>query len=398
MLRRGSGAASGRILPVVLAGALLAAALAGCSTPADAEQAPGGGAGWRQLPDPPLGPRDDAVLVGLGDRVLVVGGEEFSCPPNADCTASDDPSFTDGAVYDPATDAWSTTAPAPFGLRRSDGAATGLDGAAYLVTGCADGPACEAPARLLSYRPADDRWVDHGPVPGPDPLSRRVTPVGGSLLVYSGSDHAGEAADLLFDPETSAWTELPDDPLPLTSGRWIVPVEGALVLVGSPSTGPEDLAARGGRTPAARFDLDRDEWVVLPDAPGQGHQLLATERGPLLNGNYSGSSGWLLDPGTWTWSALPAHELEFDDINGVLDRDRAVYDIHSLAFTRLLVYDSVADAYVTFSSPPGREDVYGDSSTALGRDLVVVGGQRSGTAPGDDDLAAEAWLWTAPGG
>ncbi|MDT0276431.1 Kelch repeat-containing protein [Blastococcus goldschmidtiae] len=387
----------------MLASALLAATVTGCST-ADAEQAPETGAGWRQLPDPPLGPRDDAVLVGLGDRVLVVGGEEFSCPPNADCTAPQEPLFDDGAVYDSATDAWRATAPPPFGLRRGRGVTAALDGTAYLVTTCADGPACEAPPRLLSYRPDDDRWTDHGPVPGPQPLPRRVTTVGGSLLVYSTGDTLVEAADLLFDPETSAWTELPDDPLPMTDDRFMVPVEGHLVLAASPSavlppdTGSADPAARSDRTPAARFDLDRGEWAVLPDAPGQGHQLLPTDRGPLLDGHYSGASGWLLDTGTWTWSALPVHDLEYDDINGVLDRDRAVYDIHSLAFTRLLVYDSVTDAYVTFPSPPGREDVYGDSSTALGRDLVVVGGQRSGTAPGDDDPAADAWLWIAPAG
>ena len=354
---------------------------------------------------PPLGPRDDAVVVGVGERVLVVGGWEFSCPPNADCDAPDGPLFTDGAVYDPTAGSWTTTAPAPFGLRRGEGAATALEGVAYLVTGCADGPACEAPPRLLSYRPAEDRWTDHGPVPGPEPLSRRVATIGASLLVYSGSDEVGEAADLLFDPERSTWAELPDDPLPLTYDRWIVPVNGGLVLAGAPSavlppgTGPADLAARFDRTLAARYDSVRAEWVALPDVPGKGHQLLSSDRGALLNGYYSGASGWILDPGSWTWSALPAHELEYDDIAGVLDRDRAVYDIHGLAFTRLQVYDSVTDAYVIIPSPPGREDVYGDASTALGRDLVVVGGQRSGPGPDDDDQrAAEAWLWTAPAG
>ena len=388
----------------VLVGVLLAALGTGCSAGAE----PDAEGGWQQLPDPPLGPRDDAVLVGLGDRVLVVGGWEFSCPPNADCSAPYGPLFDDGAVYDATTGSWSAVAPPPFGLRRADGATAALDGTAYLVTSCADGPACEAPPRLLSYRPDDDRWTDHGPVPGPHPppypIPRRVTAVGDSLLVHPTDDTRGEFPDLLFDPAGSTWTELPDDPLPLMYDRFVVPVDGQLVLTGLPSavlppgTGPADLATRFDRTLAARFDLARDEWVVLPDAPGKGHQLLPTDRGPLLNGYYSGASGWMLDTGTWTWSALPAHAQEYDDINGVLDGQRANYDIHSLAYARRLVYDSVADAYVTFPSPPRHDDVYGDSSAALGRDLVVFGGQRSGSAPGEGDRAAGAWLWIAPAG
>ena len=389
----------------VLVGVLLAVTGTGCSTTADAEQA--SGSGWTRLPDTPLGPRDDAVLVGLGDRVLVVGGWEFSCPPNADCSAPDEPLFDDGAVYDATTGSWSAVAPPPFGLRRADGATAALDGTAYLVTGCADGPACEAPPRLLSYRPDDDRWTDHGPVPGPHPVPypvpRRVTALADNLLVRPTDDTRGEFPDLLFDPAGSTWTEVPDDPLPLTYGRVVVPVDGQLVLTGLPSavlppgTGPADLATRFDRTLAARFDLARDEWTVLPDAPGKGDQLLPTDRGLLLNGLDSGASGWMLDTGTWTWSALPAHDQQYDDIHGVLGRDRAVYDVHTVStMPQPVVYDSVRGGYVTIPPPPGRGDVYGDSSTALGRDLFVIGGRRSGSgAPAD---GGEAWVWRAPPG
>ncbi len=406
MPRSGPGSVIRRILPVVLASALLAAAATGCSAAADAEQAPEAGPGWRQLPDPPLGPRDDAVVVGLGDRVLVVGGEEFSCPPNADCTASDDPLFTDGAVYDPATDAWSSIAPPPFGVRRHGSATAALEGNAYVVTTCADGPSCAAPPQLLSYRLDDDRWTDHGPVPGPQALPRRITPAGDRLLVYPTIDTPGGSVDLLFDPRSSTWTELPDDPLPLTYDRFVVPVGGSLVLAGSPSdamppgTGPEDVLVRFDRTLAARFDLDRGEWVTLPDAPGLGTRLLPSDRGPLLDGYDRGSTGWLLEPGSWTWSELPGPAPEHG-LNGVIDREQAVYDLplgidwlSEAAPVR--VYDSAEDVLRAVPPPPRGESVYGDAATASGRDLFVFGGQRYS----DDGtrMGGGAWLWTAPTG
>ncbi|SDF46989.1 hypothetical protein SAMN05660662_2230 [Blastococcus aurantiacus] len=384
---------------VVLVGVLLAVTGTGCSTPADAEQA--SASGWRQLPDAPVGPRDDAVLVGLGDRVLVVGGWRFSCPPNADCSAPQDPLFRDGAVYDATTDAWSSIAPPPFGLRRGEGDTAALDGTAYLVTGCADGPACEAPPRLLSYRPDDDRWSDHGVIPGVQPVPRRVTTLDGSLLVYSTGDTLVPAADLLFDPGTAAWTELPDDPLPWSYDRYIVPVGRQLVLAGSPSpvlppsAEPADMADRFDRKLAARFDLDRAEWVVLPDAPGQGRQMWPTDRGPLLHGYESGSPAWILDPGTWSWTALPAHTGGSANIHGVLDAGRAVY-----AGAPLRVYDSRTNAYVSVPDPPGGADVYGSSSAALGRRLVIFGGHRTPTSSsgGASGAVDDVWSWTPPPG
>jgi hypothetical protein len=94
---------------------------------------------------------------------------------------------------------------------------------------------------------------------------------------------------------------------------------------------------------------------------------------------------------------------ERNDLSGVLDDDRATYDIPNsvgqMASTmRLVVYDSVTEALVTIPAPPGREDVNDDSSTALGRDLFVFGGQQwtGDGLTGDGELVADARLWTAP--
>ena len=248
---------------------------------------------------------------------------------------------------------------------------------------------------------------DQRPLDRPRPGSRdakhyrQLIPVGRTLLVYSGSDEAGEVADLVFDPKRSTWTDLPDDPLPRTFDRFIVPSGGHLVLTGSSIAALE--AGEDSTKLAARFDPDTGGWIRLPNAPGQGYQLLPTDRGPLLNGHFIDSPGWILDPQTWTWSALPERASEHTDLSGVLNRDRAIYDIPNsvgqMASTnRLLVYDSRTDAFVTVPAPPGREDVYDDSSTALGRDLFVYGGQRwtGDGLDGDGELVGDAWLWTAP--
>jgi hypothetical protein len=386
--------------------ALVAAAVTSCSYGRVDVDPPSGrrdvAQAWHRLPVTPLTPRDHAVVVGVGGRMLVVGGWEFLCPPMADCATPEAPLLDDGAVYDRTADSWSAIEPAPFGLRRQEYATAALGGSAYLLTSCADGPVCHAQPRLLSYDLTGDHWTDHGPVPGPKHF-RHLTTTGRKLLVYSGSDERGEVPDLVFDPEHSSWTELPDDPLPRTFDRFIVPAGDQLVLTGSPRA-----ALEAGQDPtklAARHDLTTGEWAVLPHAPGQGYQLLPTDRGPLLNGHFVDSPGWLLDPDTWTWTDLPRHDGEHQDLSGVVDRERATYyipnSVGQMASTmRLSVYDSVTETLVTIPAPPGREDVYDDSSTALGRDLFVFGGQRwtGDRLTGDGELVGDAWLWTAPVG
>ncbi|MGN6575302.1 MAG: Kelch repeat-containing protein [Nocardioides sp.] len=394
------------LLRVTAALAVTAVLAAGCATSGDASDTLAGSEGsseaWTRVADAPLSPRDHAVVIEVGHRMLVVGGWEFLCPPSADCSTPEGDLLADGAVYDPATDRWVTIAPPPFGVRRAEYATAAIGDTAYLLTGCADGPMCDVRPRLLSYDVADDRWTDHGPVPGPKSY-RHLIPLGDELLVYSATDEYGEFADLVFDPERSTWSELPDDPLPRSFDRFVVPVGDQLVLAGS-SMAALDSGDDASKL-AARFDPDARKWTALPDAPGQGYQLMRTAGGALLNGHFIDSPGWLLDPDSWTWSRLPDQPGGRTDLGGVLDPDGAMYDIPNsvgqMASTmRLYVYDTAADEFVTIPAPPGREDVYDDSSTALGRDLFVYGGQRwtGDGLDGDGELVGDAWLWRAPVG
>lgn len=102
------------------------------------------------------------------------------------------------------------------------------------------------------------------------PPSRRRCPGRRTTVTSSRatrSDEYGEVAHAVFDPKRSRWAELPDDPLPRTFDRFMVPVGHQLVLAGSSSA----VLNSGEKAPklAARLDLDTRKWTPLPDARGR---------------------------------------------------------------------------------------------------------------------------------
>lgn len=376
-----------------------AAVVAGCGArPPAGEQArpeaPPAAGSWTRLPDPPLTPRDHAVVVGVGDRMLVVGGWELLCPPGADCVTPEE-RLRDGAVYHRGTDTWSTVPPAPVGLTRRERGTAVVGDSAFVLAGCSDGAACRAPERLLEYDVGAARWTDHGTVPGRRTSS--LVAARGLVVAYSGSDEHGAGDDVALDPATGRWQNLPDDPLPPVFDRTMVATGTSLVVAGSSI---RELEA--GREPgklAARLDLVSRRWTRLPDT-GQGYQLLPSDRGPVLNGHFIDAGGWLLDPVSWTWSELPDLPGGRADLRGVLDRHGATYDVPNSVGemsvrSDLVVLDSSTGEYVRVPPLEARAHVYDDSSGALGRDLFVHGGQQWQDAPGGR-LVGDAWLWVAP--
>lgn len=380
-------------------------ALGGCGEGAAPRPAgdPTSGA-WQRLPDPPLSPRTRAVVVGVGESVLVAGGWEFLCPPNADCAYPEEPLLRDAAVYDAAAGRWRPAAPAPFGLLANERSTAVVGGSAFVLSACSSGPECGGPLRLLEYDVEQDRWSDHGSPPGTGATYASLVAAGDRLVVLSSSDELGEKADAVLDPGTGRWSTLPDDPLPEVFDRSAVVAGDSLVVTASVAADLE--AGRDPRKPAARLDLDTLRWTELPEAPGPGYQLYPTDRGPLLNGHFIEAPGWLLDPSTWTWRALPPRSGDQLDLRGVLDRDGATYQVPNsvgqmTVTARLFVYDSAADDFVLVPPLAERQHVHDDSSTALGRDLFVFGGARwtvdedTGWSTGGE-LVRDAWLWTAP--
>src|SRR5215813_118664 len=99
-----------RIQLAALAMTALVASACGAST----ESTSTSSGSWRLLPPGPLSPREQAIAVGIGERVLVVVvSDARPCPPEADCVLPEEPPLNDGAVFDLRTGRWKRINPAP---------------------------------------------------------------------------------------------------------------------------------------------------------------------------------------------------------------------------------------------------------------------------------------------
>jgi hypothetical protein len=363
-----------------LAAPVLLVFSAGCGS-GDGVPAAGPGSGWERLPDGPLGGRVGATVVGLGeDRVVVVGGWEWLCPPGADCGLPDVPMRADGAVVDLRTGEWRAIADAPYGF--TDAVAAESGGELFVLTACRVGPGCDGSTELLRYDVAADRWSTAA-APGAGRGSALV-PVGPRLLAVSGSDERGdEHPDRLYDPRRDRWEYLPDDPLPEVFDRFAV-VDGDRVLVfGSIVDSDTKLAAS--------YDLGTRAWTRLPDAPSHGYQAWPVGREVWLNGHFGNEGGAVLDLETDTWRALPdGNPDDQGDLAGVVGAEEASYE-----YDHGWVRDVVADRWVEI--PDHAPTTSGESVAAVGSDLVVIGGQDWGRSGDDGRLVDEAWVWRLPG-
>jgi N-acetylneuraminic acid mutarotase len=136
--------------------------------------------------------------------------------------------LAEAAVYDPATETWSSIAPMP---EPTSHAASGTDGARWYVFGGrgpadADGVA-HALADVQVYDPATDTWTTSGSgpdAPSPLPVGREgmggAPFVDGRFYVIGGRGANGPGADVydrvdVYDAETNVWTDGP----PLATAR-----------------------------------------------------------------------------------------------------------------------------------------------------------------------------------
>jgi hypothetical protein len=166
----------------------------------------------------------------------------------------------DGAAFDPGPQRWERIAAAPAGFSFAHGAI--VDGDAYvLAPGEPARP--DAPAAFLRYRRAQDRWMRLA-LP-PDVRRRALVATDKQLIAYAESDEGSQIEDVAFDPASGEWTEVPDDPLPPSSGRTMAWSGRELVLFAH-----ELVPQPGSREPsvviAAAFDSDRRTWRRLPDS------------------------------------------------------------------------------------------------------------------------------------
>lgn len=235
---------------------LLVAAVASGDTPAVSV------GDWRELPPPPLSPREFPTGFWTGEEVVLVGGSDAPpCPPSASCAAPKTPPLADGAAYDPDTGKWRSIRDAPIAFAWAQPIVRGST--AYLwVSG--EAYRSQAPSAFLAYRIEEDRW-DELVLPTDEPDSYALLTAGDQIVASSWGDEPHELPDFVFDPGSESWSELPDDPFSPGFDRVMRWSGSELLLfdhelVANP---PGDLPLRG-----AALDLASGEWRVLeaPDA------------------------------------------------------------------------------------------------------------------------------------
>ncbi|KQR17464.1 hypothetical protein [Cellulomonas sp. Leaf334] len=266
------------------------------------------GDGWHRVPDGPLSARRTATVAWVDDRFVVVGGDDGPpCPPNADCGVPTGEWRRDGATFDPTTGLWAQIADAPLEIPWATTAV--VDGVLYLlVDRDSDGPSA-----LLTYDVAVDHWAT---LPMPPDGPGRLVEHGDVLLNIPTSDESGATVDSWFDPATSTWHRLPDDPLGPSYDRSVVVVDGLVVLTAKDLV-PSPGAERPSLVRAAELDPTLTTWTVLPGSEVIGSDPVAVagrvvfpdvggaDGGEVGNWGRTYWSGRIFDPGTATWADLP---------------------------------------------------------------------------------------------
>jgi hypothetical protein len=349
--------------------------------------------GWERLPSPPLSPRTGATAAWTGEEIVVVGGWEFLCPPNADCAGPEEPAFSDGAAYNPTTGEWRSITPAPTPIYGESTATVAGD--VYFLDNCEPGAEACSPTGagvvFMRYEPASDTWtVLESP---PNGGEHRLASAGPFVVAFAGSDERGEVPDLLFDTRSGTWTAMPDDPLPPTFDRTIVTRDdgATLVLIGAPIAGVSNAEPSETKNLVARFDVASARWAELPPPPGRGYRGWGVDGVVVLEPHFGGHGG-ALDPTAGSWSELPPGpgvDGWENQIVGVLGRTDAVYT----SATGWLL-DLSGARWVELSSPDERETFPDSNIAAVGRDLFLFGGERWDGPQGE--LLGDAWIWRAP--
>jgi hypothetical protein len=281
---------------------------------------------WRTIAAAPILGRGDHVAAWTGERMIIWGGgrsdHDRPVVPQAERVGYDAGTstyiygayFADGASYDPATDRWEMTAPAPLAVSPAMSAWTGKE---LVIVGPRlgfQGPVGSATAPMgrtetLAYSPATDSWR----VGAPPPFSRLYAVqgvwTGTELMIWGGTYHGdggGPTVASSYDPETDEWTEFPPGPLADRQWHTVVWTGDRMVVWGG-----DDHVSIGWDDGAA-YDPFSEEWESIAEAPFDGRQEhlgLAVDGAMIVWGGTSGpstrSDGAAYDPQSDEWTLLP---------------------------------------------------------------------------------------------
>ncbi|HEY5031154.1 MAG TPA: hypothetical protein VIJ54_01680 [Actinomycetes bacterium] len=279
---------------------------------------------WAVLPRSPLGPRAFAASAWTGKELFVWGGASASTP-NGDSVS------TSGALYDPARRTWRMIAPGPLSGRES--AQAFWTGSAVLVIGGRaplTGTSKTAPAEDLDgalYDPATDRWTTVPSVPlvaGHPIYSLVVGVAAGHTYAFAIWDTTSISAGGVVTQTSSGGVDL--SVLDARTDRWAGPTTwthsmsqplsmaaGLLLPAGNFSA---DRAARGGIPIGLRggiLDARTGAWRLIAHGPVDDDVAQSAWTGRALisfnsqgsEGNVALGSAAVWDPAADRWTSLP---------------------------------------------------------------------------------------------
>ena len=200
------------------------------------------------------------ATLGLDGRIYALGG------------LRDISFYTDGEVYTPATDSWTTIAPM-LHSRSEFGAATGPDGAIYAISG--NFP--EVITSTEAYLPQQNRWVPRPDVPAGHFGGSAVRGPDGRIYMMGGTDGDFGLPEVdAYDTHTQQWRHVTDLPTPRGNLGVAVGLDGRLYTVGGVGGSPGEF---NDFPTTEAYDVATGQWTHLADLP-LAREGLAAATGP----------------------------------------------------------------------------------------------------------------------
>lgn len=211
----------------------------------ESERAPG----WYSLASLARGPRSDATVVALRERVAVIGGfDSFGEPVH------------DVELYTPSTDRWDDMMPLPKPLHHVSAGV--VDGNLFVLGGLQSTDNVETGESYVFY-PNINEWRSIASMPAGSERSASAFGVIGTTIYVAGGLRGGApVADFsAYDTLTDTWQELPA--LPEARGELVGGVVGGVLY----AIGGRKLGSEKAAIDVFAFDPAKGQWSSRASMP-----------------------------------------------------------------------------------------------------------------------------------
>ncbi|MFF1969802.1 carboxypeptidase regulatory-like domain-containing protein [Streptomyces sp. NPDC058232] len=263
----------------------------------------------------------------IGDKLYVAGGWGSQGPDHK------------LEIYDPHTDHWSVGAALPKAYGASASAV--LDDKLYVVGGCYE-LSCAGVTDVMVYDPHTDSWSQAAPYPEPISWSS-CGAIRGKLYCAGGlkNDHDLVQHAYVYDLDTHRWSQIADLPNSTACAAYSA-ANGQLLVSGGMvgSSYPVALTNQG-----YAYNPDTNAWTALPNANAPVYRA-AGARGFYVVGGWQ--SGKVLPPPVKTVSVLPgyAQDASVNDVDWLSEDPKTVTIAPGHSTTVTVTLDAAAPGIV----------------------------------------------------